>query len=357
MSSFPSPARPASVSIALAIIAPFLASVGGCSSAGTPPLVAVSPSTSTAAAPTYLSAAPDPDRDLTLASTESSDPSSAPAPRGDSEIPTAQRAEPAAYADPLTLSTRAPAARDYRIGLDVAYLYGPVHGFTQTPSGGNPGTTSPHRPKFHEIGINDVQIVDASLTFGFGNHEIYAGGQFVGLSGDDTLDDTLISQGRTFPAGARVSSDVRLDWYRAGYRYRWVLDQGPTDRPVLTLYPSVGGALFTFDYKLNADAARASRSYTKGLPQLGLQLDWRPGGGAFTLSASILGFPPIDNIPAIITERLLARYEFLRRGGVSLEGFAGIAFEQFRYEDSQQVPNHIEADLGPLLIVGLSVGF
>jgi hypothetical protein len=232
-----------------------------------------------------------------------------------------------------------------------------VHGFAQTPSGGNPGTTSPRRPKFREIGIDNAQIVDASVTFGFQNHEIYVGGQFVGLSGDDTLDETLISQGRTFPAGAAVSSDVRLDWYRVGYRYRWVLDRGPTERPVLTLYPSVGGALFTFDYKLNADAARASRSYSKGLPQLGLQLDWRPGGGPFSVSAAILGFPQLDNIPAIVTERLLARYEFLRRGGASLEGFAGVGFEQFRYEDSQRVPNRIEADLGPLLIVGISAGF
>jgi hypothetical protein len=248
-------------------------------------------------------------------------------------------------------------ASPWRFELGAAYLYGPVNGFVQTPSGGNPGTTSHRRPRFSEIGISDASIADVGLTLGCQNHEIYAGAQFVGLSGTDTLESALITHGETFPAGSRISSDVSLDWYRLGYRYRWVLDRAANGEPKLTAYPSAGGALFTLDYKLRDDGTRTSRSYSKGLPQLGLELEWRPRGGPFSVAAAGLGFPPLDSIPAIAVERVTAKYRFVHGKGVDVEGMIGVQFEQFRYEDSQRVPNHVEADLGPMLVVGVTTRF
>ena len=100
-----------------------------------------------------------------------------------------------------------------------------------------------------------------------------------------------------------------------------------------------------------------SRSYSKVAPQLGLELEWRPHGGPFSLTAAGLGFPPLDNIPAIAVERAAATYRFVHGKGVDVEGMIGVQFEQFRYEDSQRVPNHIEADLGPMLFVGIATRF
>jgi hypothetical protein len=40
-----------------------------------------------------------------------------------------------------------------------------------------------------------------------------------------------------------------------------------------------------------------------------------------------------------------------------VESFVGVAFEQFRYTDNQDVPNRIRADLGPLLMVGVGFEF
>jgi hypothetical protein len=263
-------------------------------------------------------------------------------------------------AEPLSLATRPRDGAGFRVALDVAYLYGEASGFVQTPSGGAPGTTSPRRPRLGEVGADVVNALDVNLTLGFATrHEVYVGAQFVGLSGDHTLADTLISHGETFPAGTRVSADVRLDWYRLGYRYRWVLDRGAGRDPVLTLTPSVGAALLEFDYKLRSDAVRTSRSYGKGLPQVGLELEWRPGGGALSFSVAAMGFPQFESVPAIATERALVAYSFVRGGdgGVDVRGFVGVQFEQFRYEDAQRVPNRIEVDLGPLLVVGLSASF
>ena len=129
----------------------------------------------------------------------------------------------------------------------------------------------------------------------------------------------------------------------------------------MTLTPAVGAALFTFDYRLRETGGggpRVSRSYSKALPQVGLEVEWRPGGGAFSLSAGALGFPALGTVtPEIATEHVLAKYQFLRQPSVTAEGFVGVEFEQFYSHDNQRVSNRVEADFGPLLVVGLSLQF
>src|SRR4051794_8943312 len=122
MSSLISPKRHV-LHIAVALV-PFLASVGGCSAASAPPLNTAHSSAPTVAAPTYLSTAQPGDPDPSF---ESSDRPRAAGPGDDAQILPSRRHDAPAL-DPLTLSTRPAAARDYRINLDVAYLYGPVHG-------------------------------------------------------------------------------------------------------------------------------------------------------------------------------------------------------------------------------------
>src|SRR4051812_772820 len=102
-------------------------------------------------------------------------------------------------------------SRDVRFSIDAAYLYGPADGYLQVPSGGEPGTSSKHRPKLNEIGIDDANIVDVVGRFGWHDEELYLGAQIIRLSGDDTLDESLTSHAVTFPAGSHVSSDVTLD--------------------------------------------------------------------------------------------------------------------------------------------------
>src|SRR5947207_1371474 len=135
--------------------------------------------------------------------------------------------------------------RDWAITLDGAYLYGPANGYIQVPSGGEPGTSSRHRPTFNELGIDNVSIYDASSKFSFGEaqeNQVYAGAQIIHLSSKRTLNKDLVSKAITFPSGAPVSSSVTLNWYRIGYRRKFVLGENRD----LELYPSIGAALLTF---------------------------------------------------------------------------------------------------------------
>jgi len=83
------------------------------------------------------------------------------------------------------------------IGIDVqgSFNYGPIDGFFQTPAGGRPGTSSARRPKFDELGIDDVAFYDTRLTVEWRSLLVYGGYEFIRLSGSDTLSQTVIGHG------------------------------------------------------------------------------------------------------------------------------------------------------------------
>jgi hypothetical protein len=247
--------------------------------------------------------------------------------------------------------------RSWELSLEGAYLYGPVNGYIQVPSGGEPGTSSKHRPTFDELGFDNVSIYDASSKFAFGEgkaNQLYAGAQIIHLSSKNTLNKDLVSQAITFPSGSPVSSTVTLNWYRFGYRRKFVLGE----RQDFELYPSVGAALLTFHYKLDAPGEpSADRKYSKLTPQVGLEADWRPNKGPLSFELGVLASPPIDGVPVICVEDILLRYRFINRARFVGSGFIGCAFEQIYFEDNQQLSNRINAEFGPMLLLGLEVKF
>lgn len=246
-------------------------------------------------------------------------------------------------------------AEGFRAALDTSFRYAKSHGFLQIPRGGQPGTTSNRRPKLDEVGIHTVGMGDASLSAGWGNHSLYGGARIVRLSGEDVLDKELISRGTTFPAGSRVELNARLDWYRVGYRYRfsYANDKGPT----FSLNPGAGVTLFNFDYKLNGPGAlSADRGFLKGAPEIMLESEWSPGG-PFSLSGGASSSLPFSTLPFIFSLHLTGRYQLWGRPDRGGMAFVGIGYDRIDFKDNQRVPNHIEVDMGPVLLVGLGMRF
>jgi hypothetical protein len=102
---------------------------------------------------------------------------------------------------------------------------------------------------------------------------------------------------------------------------------------------------------------RASRSYIKGNVQFGLELEWRPGRGPFSVTLGGLAAPNFSSLPGIYYEELAAHYRFLDTKAVDATATLGVALEQMEYKDDQQVSNHIHADFGPMLVAGVELRF
>lgn len=242
---------------------------------------------------------------------------------------------------------------DFGIGLRFGYLYGEANGFLQTPSGGNPGTSSSHRPKLDEIGADEFQAFDAALDLSWREHHVDFGGQWIGLDGSDTLDSTLVSRGVTFPAGTHVHSDVTLDWYRLGYRYRFDIPLG--EQQHLFLAPGIQGALLDYDYNLDGGGRSISRSFPQAGVRLGGTAEWRPHP-IFAIEATAWWGIPIDETAEITDLSLLARVRvFKLERGPAAWLHLGIGYEHIEFKDNQDQPNHIDVGTGPLLNAGIEL--
>lgn len=252
-----------------------------------------------------------------------------------------------------------PLIDDLHFSVIGTYMYGSARGNLQTPAGGRKGTTSSNRPHFSEIGISDANIGDVEVRASWDpNQEVFVGAQFIRLSGDGRPGKALVSQGMFFPAKKFVSSDVRMDWYRIGYRYSFVLDQTEAGVPILTLAPLANVVIWDFDYELTGSTRHVSRSYVKPGVQVGFELTWRPEGSNFWIDAGAATFPQVRSLAIISTEHLTAHYRFLRRPRYELAASLGVAGEQQEFRDSQKPnSNHQSAVFGPMLQVGLEAKF
>jgi hypothetical protein len=273
--------------------------------------------------------------------------------RADSEVPDTPAAEP--EINPMLATHESP----FRVALEGDYLYGPIDGSLQTPSGGRPGTSSPGRPTLSELGIKDASAFDTQLTLGMGRNDIYLGGQFIHLHGNATLQEPLMSNHMSFPAGADVSSDVQLDWYRLAYR-RWIpIDLDHDGKPEFAIAPSIGAALFVFDYKLSdPDNVSLDRHYSKPMPLVGLDVEW-PISSRLSLVGSVLVSPPIQDTPFVLSGRLAGKYRVIDSRHVAVDALLGVGYWHVHYDDGakQEVPNDINVNFGPQLVVGLQVTF
>jgi hypothetical protein len=260
----------------------------------------------------------------------------------------------AACAVMIVLGTPLRALEELQVDVGVAALSGEIHGQVQTPRGGEPGTTSSHRPTLSELGIDDTGAGDFWVNVSHDRHGLYLGGRLIHLSADTTLDDTLVSQGITFPAGSAVDACIKFDWYRAGYRYHFPLDWGDE---TIDLYPSIGATFLDFRYTLTSPGiARVDRGYTKVGGQVGLGVTW-PLKDNLSLVGQVLAPVPIPHWPSILSAQVGLKYRFLEHEDLCISGLAGIDYDWISYEDRQQVPNDIEADVGPMGVVALEVSF
>ena len=238
------------------------------------------------------------------------------------------------------------------ITLQGSANFGPISGYLQTPAGGQPGTSSKHRPTLEELGIDEVWFYDTRLDLQWHSLRLYGGYQFLRLDGSATLAQPLISHGVSFAAGDGVTSHNQLDWARMGAGWKFdFLDQR------LEIVPQVEFALFDFKYSLSDPLRSVTRDYVKGSARLGLETVYHLTPFV-SLSLNGGGALPLANMPQIASVSAAANFRLSPRSWrVKPKLFIGGGMEWIDYEDSQRLPNHIKADIGPFFTGGLGFAF
>jgi hypothetical protein len=241
----------------------------------------------------------------------------------------------------------------FHLVFDTSCSYGSIDGYTQTPLGGRPSSTSDKRPKFDELGIDMMTMVNLSLSGGVGPHCVYGAAHLVDLSGESTLGEKLIFHGKQYPVGMRVKSDVNLSWYEIGYQYNIHFGR---EQMNFSIAPTAAFALWDFSVELESNTGKNSRSYMKGTPRVGLEFEWSPAK-RFSISGKAIASLPFNNLSHIYTIGLTGRYNFMNIDRLKILLFIGVEYDQIDFEDSQTEPNRIKANMEPLGLAGAEIKF
>ena len=242
--------------------------------------------------------------------------------------------------------------KGFHIALDASVSYGWISGYVQTPRGGAPSSTSDKRPTFEELGIDAATVFNITLSASLDSHHLYGAAHLLYLNGGNTLQENLVFHGTQYPAGTRVDADITLNWYEIGYKYNiHFAKQGN-----LSLAPIFAVALWDFSAQLESAGIKDDRSYMKPTPRVGLEFNWAPLN-KFLVTAKAVGSIPIQHLPGIYTLGLTGEYMLVIKDRFRISLGLGIGYEWMRFEDSQQVPNRISANIGPSGILGVEIKY
>jgi hypothetical protein len=232
------------------------------------------------------------------------------------------------------------------------FHYGSADGFLQTPAGGQPGSSSHHRPTLDEVGIDDAVFYDMLASLQWHSLNLYAGYQGIPLQGQAVLSQDLVSRSVTFPSGTRVQSKCDLNWFRTGAGWQFLF----LDRRV-ELLPKAEFAVLDFNYQLSGGGLAVQRSYPKGCLRIGLESRYR-FNRVISLNLNAEGSVPISNTPQIAALTGGIAFDLLpgnRRFHPTF--FLGGGAQRIEYEDNQELPNHFRVNLGPFVTTGLAISF
>ena len=87
---------------------------------------------------------------------------------------------------------------------------------------------------------------------------------------------------------------------------------------------------------------------------MGVEMEWH-ATNQISLAGEFTSTVPFSSIPWIVTVQLEGKYKFFDKNGARLSGFVGAGYEKIQFHDHQDVSNEINADFGPLLMVGLEL--
>jgi hypothetical protein len=149
---------------------------------------------------------------------------------------------------------------------------GNPRGHVQIPKGGGPGTTSPDRPTFDEVGVEAAWGPVLDLSYRNGRHLFHVGGGFWVLHGSELLRDPLISHEKSYPAGIDLESSTEIGEAWLGYGHTFCLGR------CVTLTPGLGVYASRLQYEISGGGQTSRREFTILSPMLEAELAWNPGG-------------------------------------------------------------------------------
>ncbi|MDO4690844.1 MAG: hypothetical protein Q4A58_06085 [Fusobacterium sp.] len=230
--------------------------------------------------------------------------------------------------------------------------FGSIDGYVQIPKGGQFGTTSEKRPEFDELGIDNISYPDLTLTAKWDKLSLYYNLNHKTFKGNSILKKDLITHSTQLYAGEKINTKHKYVFHRFGLGYDFKFVDN------FTLTPKFEISLFDFSYQFSTDAGKNSqRRFRAGTVRIGgaAKYDFNKD---FSLTFDLMTHIPHDSIRSSLETSLTASYNVYRQGNTEVNVLAGIAYDMFKYRDTQKdMQNFMYSKTKPIYKIGLELKF
>ncbi len=231
------------------------------------------------------------------------------------------------------------------------YVFGPINGFEQIPSGGREVSTTQEKPTFSQLGIRQHGLWEGGAHVWIKKClQISTSAQLLKMRSDTVLNEPLISHDIDFPAGSHLSTVSDYDIYHLDFGSFWQASNK------IRLNGLAGAALLHFNYQINSGSLSTSRHFNHISPEVIIEsiyliqprIDWR-------LHASST-VPSISDFSEQDVNSEIRYYPAIHRfPHVALMVKTGCLFINFK--DKQSTPNHMKVNFGPYIGIGVVMNF
>lgn len=223
---------------------------------------------------------------------------------------------------------------------------GPLSGFTQTPKGGTPGTTSYERPSYQELHQHEDHFGEAILGAQYHRWILEADYWHTHPKAQNTLNTGLITHAKTIPAQTDFQMGVRFDEYnlQLGYLFTDLCD-------TWSIIPRIEGEWLHYAYHFDTPDVQSERAFTLITAGVGFTVV-KHFSDRFSGTLQAQCNLPITNFHYLKAD-LGLYYRLAQYRCVTLSPYVKLGMFRFDYEDQQRVPNHIRYQNFPWISLGL----
>lgn len=234
--------------------------------------------------------------------------------------------------------------------------FGKIKGFVQIPKGGQFGSTTPRKPEFDELGIENINFPELRLSAKWDKFILYGDVVYEKFDGTAHLKDDLRTHDKPIPKNSKIDTTHKYLSYNLGMEYNFYKNKNVTISPLLEF------SIMDFSYKFDAttpenEKISSGRAFGWGIFKLGGKIEYRFSKRnqlELVAKSAVLG----SRVRDASTISLLYRYTLYENNNNKLNLLLGLEGSYLKFRDKQKdMQNYMTKKMSPVYKVGLEIKF
>lgn len=235
-------------------------------------------------------------------------------------------------------------------GMEYNYNYAKVTGFSQTPMGGNLGTTSSRRPTFSELGIDYEDHHSLEIFYNYNDYTITANYRDLKVNDNTILTSGLITHAQPIPTASAYQAWVTYDWLSINFSKTFSFNDN-----IINFAPELSFQGVKYDYEFESGVITSGRNFNVFTTAFGLNCKWKITQNSYIDGGFLLSLPYFNLKTYQANIKLI--YDYNLNQHIAISPLLGIEAFQVKMVDNQKVPNHIRYQAVPNYIAGIKLSF